>query len=89
MSSNIKEIAKVLGSRGGRARAKSLTSEQRRSIAKKGALARLNSLEAARRIRINFQYVETVRCLAPKTSKIIRVKRCSYRLPSVNGYAKK
>ena len=53
-------MAKLLGSRGGRARATRLSAADRRRIASLGGRARLRSLEAARRILINLHYANAV-----------------------------
>ena len=53
-------MAKMLGSRGGRARARRLSEEDRRRIASLGGKARARSLEAARRIVINLDYASAV-----------------------------
>lgn len=62
---NISEIAKKLGSRGGLKRAKNLSSDRRREIAKLGAKARTESIQLANRFRSNFTYLKAVRKFAP------------------------
>ena len=57
---NPSEMAKLLGSRGGRARARRLSEEERRRIAALGGKARARSLEAARRVMINLRYANAV-----------------------------
>lgn len=57
---NHREAAQAMGRRGGRARARRLSPERRRSIASLGGDARRESLAAARRIADNFVYAETV-----------------------------
>lgn len=60
---NISQFAKMLGSRGGKARAKALTKERRREIAKRGARFRWLSVKAEARIKKNLRYVEIVKAL--------------------------
>ena len=62
---NRRQMARALGRRGGRARARSLTAEQRRQIAALGGAARRRSLEAARRHAGNFIYSAMVLELQP------------------------
>jgi hypothetical protein len=53
-------MASRLGRRGGRARARRLPADARRRIASLGAVARRQSLQAARRVADNFGYLEAV-----------------------------
>jgi hypothetical protein len=53
-------IAKLLGSRGGKARARRLSAEERRRIASMGGKARMRSLALAQRIKINLRYANAV-----------------------------
>jgi hypothetical protein len=53
---NASEIARALGRRGGRARAKRLSAADRKRIASLGGKARIRSLQAARRIADNLRY---------------------------------
>ena len=76
------QLAAALGQLGGRARAARLSSAQKRQIAAAGAAARLQSLEAARRIAENFSYaaaVEELRGVPP----VRRMATCRTRLPGV------
>jgi hypothetical protein len=75
------ELAAALGRRGGRARAARLSPERRRQIAAAGAAARRQSLEAARRILVNFRYRELVLALAPPQPRVKRVATCRGPLP--------
>ena len=50
------EMARALGRKGGRARGERLSVAERKRIASLGGKARLQSLQAARRIADNFQY---------------------------------
>ena len=66
-------MARSLGRRGGLARARRLSGQDRRRIAAMGGRARRESLLAARRIADNFRYVAVVRELTPA----VTVKRLS------------
>jgi general stress protein YciG len=59
-SMDVREMARMLGRRGGRARAKRLSAERRRQIASLGGQARHRSLQAARRILDNLRYAAAV-----------------------------
>ena len=80
---NPSELAAALGRRGGRARAARLAPERKRQIAAQGAAARRASLEAARRILVNFRYVELVLKLAPPLPKVKRGPTCRGPLPGL------
>jgi hypothetical protein len=60
-----RKMAQALGRRGGRARARNLTPEQRRQIAALGGAARRRSLELAQRHQDNFIYAAIVLELQP------------------------
>lgn len=77
------ELAAALGRRGGRARAARLSPERRREIAAAGAAARAASLEAARRIVVNFRYLELVLAFAPPLPRVKRVSTCRGPLPGL------
>jgi hypothetical protein len=77
-----RKMAQALGRRGGRARARSLTPEQRRQIAALGGAARRRSLDAARRLAANFAYAAMVRQLRPPPA-VKRMKSFSGRLPGL------
>lgn len=77
------ELAAVLGSRGGRARAARLSPGRKRQIAAAGAAARHHSLEAARRIAENFSYAAAVDELRGPTPAVRRVATCRTRLPGL------
>jgi hypothetical protein len=62
---NTRDIARALGRRGGRARARSLTADERRRIAALGGDARRRSFQLARRHEDNFRYLAMVRELQP------------------------
>jgi hypothetical protein len=78
-----RKMAQALGRRGGRARAKHLTPEQRRLIAAQGGAARRRSLEAMRRLTANARYVAVVRELRPPPT-VVRMKSFKGRLPDLN-----
>jgi general stress protein YciG len=56
-------MARVLGRRGGTARSRVLSREERREIAAKGGRARALSHHAERRVRENFRALEAVDAL--------------------------
>lgn len=60
-----RKIAQALGRRGGQARARNLTREQRRHIAALGGAARRRSFELAQRHADNFTYAAMVLELQP------------------------
>lgn len=77
------DIAKVLGQRGGRARAKRLSAEDKMKIAALGGQARAESFLLKRRIARNFDYVAALRELAGRSHKVKRVKNTRERLPGI------
>ena len=66
-----------------RARAARLSPERRRQIAAAGAQARAQSLEAERRIRVNFSYAAAVEELRGTPPAVRRVATCRTRLPGI------
>lgn len=60
-----REMARALGRRGGKARARNLSADDRRRIAALGGAARRRSLDAAQRHADNFMYAAMVRELQP------------------------
>ena len=58
-----RSMARALGRRGGRARARKLSPERRREIASQGGLSKALSRHASRRIRENFEYLERLNAL--------------------------
>ena len=78
-----RQLARKLGARGGRARARRLTADRRRRIAAQGGAARRESLAAARRIADNFAYVEAVVTLQGGRPKVRRMSRFGGRLPGL------
>ena len=82
-SVNPRDIAQLLGRRGGHARARRLTAEERRRIASSGGHARRESLEAALRIAANLRHARMVAQLQQRSGTIARVKRCRGPLPGI------
>jgi hypothetical protein len=79
---NTRDMARALGRRGGRARARNLTADHRRRIAALGGAARRRSLDAARRLAANFVYAAVVRELRPPPA-VHRMKSFSGPLPGL------
>ena len=80
---NTRAIAKALGRRGGQARARRLSAEERRRIAALGGAARKASLEVARRIADNFSYLTAVQALGGQRRSPTRVSTCKGPLPGL------
>jgi hypothetical protein len=80
-----REMARILGRRGGRKRAQRLSGAQKKQIASLGGTARVRSLEAARRIRVNLRYAAMVVVLRGPAPPVVRMKRFSGRLPGIYG----
>lgn len=83
---NAKQIAKALGRRGGLARSKKLSAEQRKAIASRGGHGKALNAKAAQRIVDNFIYLDVLRELR-KVPQVKSVSRTSEPLPGI--YAKK
>jgi hypothetical protein len=77
------KAAAALGRRGGLARARRLSADERSRIASLGGLARRRSLEAARRIEHNLEYAASVKALGGHARRVDRVHRVTGRLPGV------
>jgi hypothetical protein len=82
-SMTVSDIAATLGRRGGQVRAARLSPDRKRQIAAAGADARRKSLEAARRIAVNFSYVAAVEALRGTPPLVRRVTTCRHRLPGI------
>jgi len=80
---DVREMARMMGRRGGRARARRLSAERRRQIASLGGRARQRSLQAARRIVDNLRYAAAVLELRGGAPKVLRMKTFSGRLPGL------
>jgi hypothetical protein len=80
---NAQEMARLLGRRGGRARAKKLSAEERRRIAALGGEARRRSFEATRRVLTNLRYAATVIELQGGRPTIVPTKTFKGPLPDI------
>ncbi|MCC7043165.1 MAG: hypothetical protein IT183_04845 [Acidobacteria bacterium] len=78
---NLRDMARMLGARGGRSRAARLSAGERARIAAMGGHARRDSLEVARRIEDNLRYLEAARALRGPQPRIRRVRTCAGPLP--------
>jgi hypothetical protein len=78
-----RNIARVLGRRGGRARAKRLSAAERKRIASLGARARAHSLRAARRITDNLRYADAVTDLRGGAPAVARMRTFNGRIPGI------
>lgn len=79
---NTRDMARALGRRGGRARARNLTADERRRIAALGGAARRRSLELAQRHAANFMYLAMVLELQPPP-RVERMRAFNGRLPGI------
>jgi hypothetical protein len=78
-----RDMARAMGSRGGRARAIRLSPEERQRIASLGGIARHRSLQVAQRIADNFRYVADILDLQGSSLKVVRMKAFTGRLPGI------
>jgi hypothetical protein len=78
-----RDIARVLGRRGGRARARRLSAAERNHIATVGAQARASSLQAARRIADSLRYADAVTELRGGAPAIARMRTCKGPIPGI------
>jgi hypothetical protein len=76
-------MARALGRRGGRARARRLSAGARRRIASLGGRARARSLQAARRVAENFRYATAVLELEKGPLEVVRMKTFRGPLPGI------
>jgi hypothetical protein len=76
-------MARAMGRRGGRARAKRLSAARRRQIASLGGRARALSLLAERRILENLRYAAAAVELQGGVPEILRLKTSTGRLPGL------
>lgn len=83
-SMNPHEMAKALGRRGGRARARRLSAEERKRIASLGGQARRRSREAARRMATNLRYAAAVLELRGGPPKVMRMRTFEGPLPGIH-----
>lgn len=77
-------MAKYLGRRGGKERSRRLSPESKKKIALMGAKARIESLQIAKRIDENFQYLMAISEFSPQV-KVKSVKNPKTKLPGVYG----
>jgi hypothetical protein len=80
---NASEMARALGRKGGRARARRLSAAERKRIASTGGYARARSLRTARRIAENFRYVRVLEMLRPRPASIRRQSDVRGSLPGI------
>jgi hypothetical protein len=80
---NTSEMARALGSKGGKARAKRLAPEEKRRIAGLGGRARAISFHATRRVAENFRYAEAMTALQGRP-KVTRLRAFAGPLPSLH-----
>jgi hypothetical protein len=80
---DVRKMAKLLGQRGGRARAARLSPAERRRIAALGGQARGQSLRVARRIAENFRYLAALHDLEGASPKVRRSSTVEGRLPGI------
>ncbi|MCP5468310.1 MAG: hypothetical protein H7A32_03485 [Deltaproteobacteria bacterium] len=79
---NYRKLAKLLGQRGGKVRAKKLSAQQRKDIASLGGQKRVQSLQIKKAMIENFRYLEAIRLLS-KPVKVRQVSSCKQRLPGI------
>lgn len=76
-------MARAMGRRGGRARARRLSAERRREIASLGGRARQRSLLATRRLVENLLFAAAALALRPEGPKVLRTKTFTGQLPGL------
>jgi hypothetical protein len=77
------EMASALGRKGGHARAKRLSVLEKTRIASLGGKARMQSLQAARRIADNFRYATTLDALRGRPTTVKRLSAFAGPLPGI------
>lgn len=80
---NASDMAKALGRRGGQARSRRLSAADKKRIASLGGKARLQSLQAARRIADNFRYAAALGDLRGQPTAVRRLRTCAGKLPGI------
>lgn len=80
---NAHEMAQALGRRGGRARARRLSAEDKKRIASLGGKARATSIQAAQRVTDNFLYLADVLELQGGAPTVTRLNSFEHRLPGI------
>jgi len=78
------DMARALGSRGGKTRAARLAPADKRRIAALGGRARALSLHAVRRVAENFRYVEVIDAFQPRP-RVVRLQEFDGPLPTIHG----
>ena len=80
---HLRAMARAMGRRGGRARAKRLSAERRRRIAALGGKARHRSLLAHRRLTANLLYAAAALELGGGARRVVRMETFAGRLPGL------
>lgn len=80
---NSTEMARALGRKGGRARGERLSVAEKQRIASLGGKARLQSLQAARRVADNFRYAAAVEGLRGQPVAVRRLSAFAGPLPGI------
>lgn len=80
---NASQMARALGSRGGRARSERLSAPEKRRIASMGGKARVRSLRAARRIVDNLRYAAVLGDLGGRATGVRRLADFGGPLPGI------
>jgi hypothetical protein len=80
---DVRAMARAMGRRGGKARARRLSAERRRQIASSGGQARQRSRLAARRIVENLRYASAELELRGGPAAVLRVGTVRHRLPGL------
>jgi hypothetical protein len=81
---NASDMARLLGSKGGKARAKRLPPGEKQRIAALGGRARALSFHATRRLAENFRYIDAIDAMRPRP-KVVRLRDFAGPLPTVHG----
>lgn len=79
----MRDVAKMLGRRGGRSRAKRLSADERRRIAALGGHARHRARQVAQRIEQNLRYAAAVVELQGPLPRVTRMKTFKGPLPGL------
>jgi hypothetical protein len=80
---NTRDMARALGRRGGRARARRLSVQDRKRIAGLGGRARLDSLRAARRVTENLHYAAALVALRGPAPEVTSLRTFAGPLPGL------
>jgi len=79
----MRDVARILGQRGGRARAKRLSADERRRIAALGGHARHRARQVTKRIEENLRYAAAVVDLQGTRPRVTRMKTFKGPLPGL------